>query len=257
MKEYEKNREKSKFYNMQRFHNDIKRKLINKYGSECSNLIDLGCGKGGDIHKWIDNNIKKVIGYDINEDYLKEARKRFDNIKKEKNTNIEIDFQKIDLTKNVIPTESVKSDIITANFCLHYFFKDRKTFNILKKSVTNNLKNGGYFIGTIFDGKSLSHILNDNNNMQFNDLFKIKKVNIENKTFGDEIEVYLKDTIIENISNEYLIYFGKFLVEMEKSDYILVDTKMFYEEISNYKNKLQDHEKKFSYLNRYFVFKKV
>lgn len=104
------------------------------------------------------------------------------------------------------------------------------------KSITNNLKKGGYFIGTIFDGKSLLNILN-NNNLQFNDLFKIKKVNIE------------------NISNEFLIYFGKFIIEMEKINYILVDTKMFEEEISNYKIKLQEHEKEFSYLNRYFVFK--
>lgn len=77
MKEYIKNREKSKFYNMQNFHNHIKRKLINKYGYGCEKLIDLGCGKGGDIHKWIDNNVQKVIGYDINDEYLIEAQNRF------------------------------------------------------------------------------------------------------------------------------------------------------------------------------------
>ena len=71
MKEYIKDREKSNFYNMQKFHNDIKRKLIEDYGKQSTKLIDLGCGKGGDIHKWIDNNIENVIGYDINTDYLK------------------------------------------------------------------------------------------------------------------------------------------------------------------------------------------
>lgn len=89
------------FYNMKKFHNNIKKEIITKYATNCNKLIDLGCGKGGDMHKWINSNIKFVIGYDINKDYLKEAQKRYENIKKQRNVNTNIIYRCVDLSKNV------------------------------------------------------------------------------------------------------------------------------------------------------------
>ena len=50
-----------KFYNMRKFHNNIKKELIEKYAFNSEKIIDLCCGKGGDIHKWIKSNIKYVL----------------------------------------------------------------------------------------------------------------------------------------------------------------------------------------------------
>lgn len=237
------------FYNMKKFHNNIKKELITKYATECNKLIDLGCGKGGDMHKWINSNIKCVIGYDINKDYLKEAQERYENIKNKRNINTNIIYKCVDLSENFIDLEDDKADIITCNFAIHYFFKNEKTFNILKNSIINNLKKNGYFLGTTFDGISVINIENTN----FNQLFKIDKLNINNTLFGNKIKVYLKDSIIDNISYEYLILFGMFVSKMEESGFTLVDSKLFseFEEIKN----LQDYERTFSSLNRYFVFK--
>lgn len=43
-------------------------------GSEC--LLDLACGRGGDIWKWIDAGIKRVKGVDLSPGEIVEARKR-------------------------------------------------------------------------------------------------------------------------------------------------------------------------------------
>lgn len=39
---------------LKRFHNDIKRKLISRFARDAGCLLDLACGRGGDIWKWID-----------------------------------------------------------------------------------------------------------------------------------------------------------------------------------------------------------
>lgn len=243
------------FNDMKKFHNKIKRDLIKKYAKNNDIIIDLGCGKGGDMHKWINTNIKYVKGYDINKEYLKEAEDRYEKIKNQKNINTEIIYKCIDLSKQIIDTEHENVNIITCNFALHYFFKNEETFNILKKSIKNNLKLNGYFIGTIFDGISVNNMINNYEFTQFDGLFKIEKLNNNNKLFGNEIKVYLKDSIIDNISYEYLIYFGKFISKMEDEGFILVDSKLF-SEIDEFNN-LKDHEQSYSSLNRYFVFKLI
>lgn len=249
------NENKTNFYNMKKFHNNIKRDLIKKYAKNNDTIIDLGCGKGGDMHKWISTNIKYVKGYDINKEYLKEAEDRYEKIKKQKKINTEIIYKCIDLSKKVIDTEHKNVNIITCNFALHYFFENEETFNILKKSIKNNLKINGYFIGTIFDGASVNKMVNNYEFTQFDKLFKIENINNNNKLFGNKIKVYLKDSIIDNISYEYLIYFGKFISKMEDEGFILVNSKLF-SEIDDFNN-LEDYEKSYSSLNRYFVFKLI
>ena len=69
-------RAKSYFYNMRRFHNNVKRQLYDKYTKNIDKLLDLACGKGGDLDKWVSNNIKTVIGYDIDEKSIIEAQRR-------------------------------------------------------------------------------------------------------------------------------------------------------------------------------------
>jgi len=235
-----------KFYNMRKFHNNIKKELIKKYASNSEKVIDLCCGKGGDMHKWIKSNIKYVIGYDINEDYLKEANIRYSKINKQK-TYIKIIYRKIDLGKQIINIEDKKADVITCNFALHYFFENRKTFDTFIKSITNNLKINGYFIGTIFDGISVLSKLNNKNYYHYEKFFKIEKIKIGNTLFGNEIKVYLKDSIIDNISYEYLVFFGMFVAEMEKIGFTLVDSKLFEELVKdNSEYYLKDYEKDFS-----------
>ena len=63
--------------NMRTFHNLIKRQLYTNY-SQPSNLLDLACGKGGDIQKWLQCKFKYVLAIDTNEKSIK-AQKNADN----------------------------------------------------------------------------------------------------------------------------------------------------------------------------------
>ena len=248
-------RAKSYFFNMRRFHNNVKRQLYEKYTNNIDKLLDLACGKGGDLDKWVSNNIKNVVGYDIDEKSILEAQRRVNEYRNPTNTRVEVYVK--DLSKNVIKGDK-DCDVVTSMFAFHYFFESEETFNTIMKSIDNNLKEGGYFMGAMFDGESLRKVLKsgdytlkDKDEVKFN-------INVYNpltdNMFGNRIGVYLKDTVLDVPMDEYIVYFEKFVDIMKRRGYELVETKMFNELDIN--SKLNKVEKGVSYLNRYFVFKK-
>jgi len=58
------------------FHNLIKRKLITHFAGNKNKLLDLACGRGGDIWKWSENNIRFVKGIDLSPHEVEEAQSR-------------------------------------------------------------------------------------------------------------------------------------------------------------------------------------
>jgi hypothetical protein len=248
-------RKKSYFYNMRRFHNIVKRQLYDKYTKNIDKLMDLACGKGGDLDKWVSNNIKSVIGYDIDEKSVLEGRRRVKEYRFHSNTQVELYVK--DLSKNIIEGNK-DCDVVTSMFAFHYFFETEETFNTIMKSIDNNLKEGGYFMGTMFDGESLRNLLKDG-------IFTLKdrsevKFNISvykpltDEPFGNKIGVYLKDTVLDIPMDEYVVYFDKFVEIMKYRGYELVESKMFNELDKN--SMMNEIERCVSYLNRYFVFKR-
>lgn len=96
------------------FHNKfVKRALISSVATSGKTLIDFACGKGGDISKWIDCELKFVFGIDISDDnisnicdgaytrYLNYARYHVDAKGKndEENTQTYMVFAKADSSK--------------------------------------------------------------------------------------------------------------------------------------------------------------
>ena len=51
------------------------------------------------------------------------------------------------------------ADVIACMFALHYFFKDKDTFQGLLKNISQNLQVGGYFVACFFDGKKVFELL--------------------------------------------------------------------------------------------------
>lgn len=68
-------RSESRMLTLQRFHNIVikSESMIQKYVSTGAQLLDLACGKGGDMGKWSDSGVSFVLGIDINEDNIRGA----------------------------------------------------------------------------------------------------------------------------------------------------------------------------------------
>lgn len=249
---WKKQREQSYFYNMRKFHNSIKRELYNNY-TKGKSVLELSVGKFGDLGKLFDNNVSRVVGYDIDANSINEAKRRLTEYPIEFQKNVELDV--LDLSTNIIPGD--KFDVISCMFALHYFFKSEDTFLTILTSIENNLKVGGIFMGTIFDGKSLIKRLET----PFDDThFKLTR-KVENESlFGNTINVLLKDDVsgaeIYNPEDEFIVDFERFTLVMELLGFELIESKLF-KDIDSSKFRLKPTEKDVSYLNRTFVFKRI
>ena len=74
--DYFKNRRSGPLYKYKDFANNVKRRLIKQHAGRAASLVELGCGRGGDINKWRDANIRNVLGVDLSADQLDDARRR-------------------------------------------------------------------------------------------------------------------------------------------------------------------------------------
>ncbi|GIL96800.1 hypothetical protein Vretimale_2585, partial [Volvox reticuliferus] len=59
------------------FHNHVKRQLIMRFAYKQDRVLDLCCGRGGDLQKWRDAQIGYVRGLDISEREVEEAQRRY------------------------------------------------------------------------------------------------------------------------------------------------------------------------------------
>ena len=80
-------RKASRIIFLRSFNNWVKASMINKYcrqlGRDLS-ILELCCGKGGDLDKYLINKIKLFVGADISGELLENAMTRLEKIKNEK-----------------------------------------------------------------------------------------------------------------------------------------------------------------------------
>eukprot|EP00884_Botryococcus_braunii_P022897 jgi/Botrbrau1/9291/Bobra.0111s0016.1 len=157
-------REKGPAAPLKLFHNKIKRQLINRFAHGCEALLDLACGRGGDIWKWINAKIVYVKGIDLSPNEIQEAQRRYEDAIHEKPDAILIaDFEASDKLGVEPLFEARKYDAVTCMFAIHYFFVSEKAITMFLKNVSSNLREGGYFFGTCPEGKAVMKTIKDGN----------------------------------------------------------------------------------------------
>ncbi len=261
------------FYRLRLYHNWIKRQVLNKYAGGVASLLDLCCGKGGDLDKWISGKIKYVVGYDINAESIREAKTRL--AEKYLDDNMRVEFRVQDLSKEPVSQEMIKAenneasplsfDVVTSMFAFHYMFATEESFETILTSIKNNLKVGGYFIGCLFDNKAVTEMMGPNGSFESADgSFKIvRKTPPTRYLFGNRIEVFMNETVLDLPTDEFLVDFDQLVEVFHNEGLVLEETSMFdvgysawREEYGN-GNELSAVQQKISFLNRYFVFKRV
>jgi hypothetical protein len=260
---------------LREFHNYVKDKLIRSItsiGNKNISILDTSIGRGGDINKYLrsDNKIDFLLGLDISNDINKAAKRYYLKNEKTKALFLQYDTSKsisggegcvgdhIDRNKSIIdilynrqrslPKElrplvpkykglcKKGFDIISSQFSIHYYFKDELTLRTYIQNISENIKKGGYFIGTCYDGMKVfqrldkteeGHLemIDEFNNKIFSitkkyDLedFNYSKDDIE-KLFGNQIDVYMNS--IGQTITEYLVNFQLFIEIMKEYDLVL------------------------------------
>jgi hypothetical protein len=187
-------------------------------------------------------------------------------------------------------------NVSSCQFAVHYFLENPTTLQGFMKNISECTKLNGYFIGTCYDGKEVFNLLRKKQQGESIQVIeKGKKVweivkgynsmSMEDNSscIGYRIDVY-QDSINQLIT-EYLVNFDYLDTIMDNYGFKLIEreealslglpegsglfSELFMnmmEEIKKNKNKSKDYgeainmseyEKKISFLNRYFVYKKM
>lgn len=282
----------------QNFHNlYVKKNLImsvapaiqSKQHKQIGQLLDLACGKSGDLSKWKAAYLKRVICIDIDKKCIDYAISFYKSYPRPKPSVYYVwgdtsklifpnqdaglnDMQKVRL-KEYIPTKN-NFDIVSCQFCLHYYFESENKLKNLVQNIKDNLKVGGYFIGTCFDGEKLFKLLkgkkeiegatNDDTIWKIKKAYRIRTFNNTKPYFNTKVSVFVKS--IGNYHDEYLVNFKYLKQYMNKHGFKTVSVKSFeeyYNELMSSTNKLKksatmsDAEKNFSFIFNTFTFQRV
>jgi hypothetical protein len=187
-------------------------------------------------------------------------------------------------------------NVSSCQFALHYFFQNQTTFQNFLRNVSECTKLGGYFVGACYDGKLIFDMLKKKNIGESIELFH-KDVKIwevrkdydmdyfedDASSLGYQISVYQES--INKMFPEFLVNFSYMERVMENYGFKLItrdeakamgvpDGSGFFsdmfslmqEECKRTGNRqrvygsaqrMTEYEKKISFLNRYFIYKKT
>jgi mRNA capping enzyme len=123
---------------LRKLHNKCKRDHISCWVPQKSHVLDCGCGRGGDWHKWKAVNAR-VTAIDPDTTSLKEAETRA----------LEMKFGVWFLGQGDIRQAAFAGpyDVVSYNFSLQYIFEDSKTFEDSIRAIGVAVKPGGLLIG--------------------------------------------------------------------------------------------------------------
>ncbi len=186
--------------------------------------------------------------------------------------------------------------VSSCQFALHYFFENEQTLHSFLRNLTECTKVNGYFIGTCYDGKFIFDLLKDKKKGEsmtiFKDDYKMYELTkqYDHSSFPDDelslsygIDVFQET--INKVFREYLINFDYLTRIMEDYGFVPItkeeatqmklpnpvglfselftamenEIKMKPDKEADYgiASQMSVEEKKISFMNKYFVFKKV
>ena len=303
--------------------NDLLIKRVMRGGSKT--IVDLACGKGGDLYKWIENRARFAVGIDTSGDGITNsydgAYKRYmqDIMKFGMDRVPKVAFVIGNSSKNIVsgeaganPEESNMlrrifgkyetdgpvppyinnvmagsfrngADVAACMFALHYFFENKEMLDGFLRNLSDIVKIGGYFIGCCFDGNKVFHLLSNlekgqsaSGALEGVPLWSITKDYTTDEFLSDESSLGLGIDVefisIGPAQKEYLVSFDFLKKKLASIGFSLLNpselkemnlnasTNTFdvsYKMVPNEKKyPMTDPVRDYSFLNRWFIFKR-
>jgi len=122
-------------------------------------VLELGCGKGGDLNKWSKARIKEYVALDVAAVSIDQAQARWESLSRA--TRFDATFAALDCYSQPlargIPRDKLAPpfDVVSMQFCMHYAFESETKVRCMLDNVTAYLRRGGIFVGTIPNAEQL------------------------------------------------------------------------------------------------------
>lgn len=186
-------RSKSRIFHMRNFNNWIKSVLINEFLTKIKEanklgeplrVLDMCCGKGGDLLKWEKSGITHLICTDIAEVSIQQCEERYKQIVERAQRNrhdrlFTAEFFTCDSTlerlREHYKDPSIELNLVSCQFAFHYCFESLKQAECMIRNAAECLRPGGYFIGTIPDANDIMKRQHQADADEFgNEIYRIK-----------------------------------------------------------------------------------
>jgi mRNA (guanine-N7-)-methyltransferase len=198
-------RRHSPIYHLRAFNNWVKAVQISEgtQGRRHLRILDLACGKGGDLGKWRRSQaVEAYYGLDIASVSIDHARSRLDDIRPP----FPVTLLAADAFRRPLPSDIPRAlfDIVACQFALHYAFESERILEQALRNVSDALQPGGLFIGTMADGDAIRKT-----SVRENSVFRITFPSLDlNSVFGCQYVFHLIDAIDdcpEYLSNRHVL----------------------------------------------------
>ena len=132
--------------------NFCKTTLMSAHIKHGMSVLDVCCGRGGDLGKCARLGVAEYHGLDVSPESVREAQARAAKLPQ---IRARLHVGDAAAPKSTLPPE-LRVDVCICNLALHYFFDTPARLNAVMSLVSTALKPGGVFIGVLCDAHTIS-----------------------------------------------------------------------------------------------------
>ncbi|KAL7582232.1 mRNA cap guanine-N7 methyltransferase 1 isoform X1 [Lactuca sativa] len=242
-------REASPIIHLKKLNNWIKSVLIQLYAKRGDAVLDLACGKGGDLIKWDKAKIGYYVGIDIADGSIEDCRTRYNGDADHHQRRKKFTFPARLLSGDCFEVQLDKAladdapfDLCSCQFAMHYSWSTEARARRALANVSSLLRPGGIFIGTMPDANVIVKKLRAADGLafgnsvywiHFDDEFSEKKFK-SSTPFGIKYKFHLEDAVD---CPEWIVPFHVFKSLAEEYDLELVFVKNSHAFVHEYMKK--------------------
>ncbi|XWS51966.1 hypothetical protein CRYUN_Cryun11dG0027100 [Craigia yunnanensis] len=242
-------REASPIIHLKKLNNWIKSVLIQLYTRRGDAVLDLACGKGGDLIKWDKAKVGYYVGIDIAEGSIEDCRTRYNGDADHHQRRKKFTFPArlicgdcFEVRLDRVLADDGPFDNCSCQFAMHYSWSTEARARRALANVSALLRPGGTLIGTMPDANVIIKKLREAEGLafgnsvywiRFDEEFADKKFK-SSSPFGIKYKFHLEDAVD---CPEWIVPFHVFKSLAEEYDLELVFVKNSHEFVHEYMKK--------------------